>query len=97
VSDEHNAPGIPEVFKREAVDRVISSGLPVGKVATELGLNETVLRRWVMRLGGQATGPARRPITQVPVASRLIWQQRMPACGARTSGCGWSATSRRAS
>jgi transposase-like protein len=43
----------PEVFKREAVDRVISSGLSVGKVATELGLNETVLRRWVMRLGGQ--------------------------------------------
>ena len=34
----------PEVFEREAVDRVISSGLPVGKVATELGLNETVLR-----------------------------------------------------
>jgi hypothetical protein len=27
----------PEVFKREAVDRVISSGLSVGKVATELG------------------------------------------------------------
>src|SRR5262249_20152534 len=59
----------PEVFKREAVDRVISSGLSVGKLATELGLNETVLRRWVMRLGGQATGPARRPITQAPVAS----------------------------
>ena len=35
----------PEVFKCEAVDRVISSGLSVGKVATELGLNETVLRR----------------------------------------------------
>src|SRR5262252_3775538 len=59
----------PEVFKREAVDRVISSGLSVGKLATELGLSETVLRRWVMRLGGQATGPARRPITQAPVAS----------------------------
>ena len=59
----------PEVFKREAVDRVISSGLSVGKVATELGLNETVLRRWVVRPGGQATGPARRPITQAPVAS----------------------------
>ena len=42
----------PEVFKREAVDRVISRGLSVGKVATELGLNETVLRRWVMRLRG---------------------------------------------
>ena len=46
----HNAPVFPEVFKREAVDRVISCGLPVGKVARELGLNEPVLRRWVMRL-----------------------------------------------
>ena len=79
----------PEVFKREAVDRVISSGLSVGKVATELGLNETVLRRWVMRLGGQATVPARRPIKRRP-RRRLIWPQRMSACGARTSGCGWS-------
>ena len=40
----------PEVFKREAVDRVISSGLPVGKVTKELGLNERVLRRWLMQL-----------------------------------------------
>ena len=37
----------PEAFKREAVDRVITRGLSVGKVATELGLHETVLRRWV--------------------------------------------------
>ena len=59
----------PEVFKREAVDRVINSGLPVCRVATELVLNETVLRRWVVRLGGQATRPARRLITQAPVAS----------------------------
>jgi hypothetical protein len=51
VSDEHNTPVFPEVF--EAVDRVISSGLPVGKVATELGLNvqrpgprETRTLRW---------------------------------------------------
>jgi transposase len=56
----------PETFKREAVDRVGSSGLPVARVAGELGLNETVLRRWVARLGGQATGTARRPITQAP-------------------------------
>src|SRR5262249_18341858 len=60
----------PEVFKREACERVLSGVLPVGTVATELGLNETVLRRWVMRLGGQATGPARHSITQAPVASR---------------------------
>jgi transposase len=37
----------PEGFKREAVYRVASSGLAVEKVATELGLHETVLRRWV--------------------------------------------------
>jgi transposase len=30
----------PEAFKREAVDRAASSGLPVEKVATELGLHE---------------------------------------------------------
>jgi transposase len=59
----------PERFKREAVDRVASSGLPVGRVAAELGLNETVLRRWVARLGGEATGPSRRPITQAPAPS----------------------------
>jgi len=31
----------PEAFKREAVDRVASSGLSVGEVARELGLRET--------------------------------------------------------
>ena len=48
----------PEAFKREAVDRVITSGLSVGKVATELGLHETVLRRWMTQSRTQATGPA---------------------------------------
>ena len=41
----------PEAFKREAVDRVASSGLSPGRVAAELGLHETVLRRWMMQLG----------------------------------------------
>ena len=59
----------PEAFKREAVDRVNSSGLSLGKVAAELGLNETVLRRWVSRFAVQATGAARRPITQAPTPS----------------------------
>jgi len=53
----------PESFKREAVDRVATSGLSAGKVAAELGLHETVLRRWMMLYGMQATGPA-RPIVQ---------------------------------
>lgn len=50
----------PESFKREAVDRVISSGLSAGKVAIELGLRETVLRRWMTQFWTQATGSPRR-------------------------------------
>jgi len=48
----------PEAFKREAVDRVVNSGLAAGAVATELGLHETVLRRWMMQFGTQARGDA---------------------------------------
>ena len=59
----------PEAFKREAVDRVAASGLSAGKVAAELGLHETVLRRWMIQFGVQATGPAWRPNTQAPAPS----------------------------
>jgi transposase len=59
----------PEAFKREAVDRVATSGLSAGKVAAELGLHETVLRRWMMQYGAQATGAARRSIPQAPPPS----------------------------
>ena len=59
----------PDSFKREAVDRVETSGLSAGKVAIELGLHETVLRRWMMQYGTQATGTARRPTTQAPAPS----------------------------
>ncbi|ALL15467.1 transposase (plasmid) [Caulobacter henricii] len=48
----------PETFKREAVDRVASSGLSAGAVARELGLHETVLRRWMMQYGTQAPAPS---------------------------------------
>jgi transposase len=59
----------PEAFKREAADRVASSGPSVEKVATELGLHETLLRRWVKQFSAQATGTTRRPITQAAVPS----------------------------
>jgi transposase len=64
----------PESFKREAVDRVATSGLSAGKVANELGLHETVLRRWMMQFGVQATGTPRRPNTQAvaPSPSDLV-------------------------
>jgi transposase len=42
----------PDVFKREAVDRVLTSGLPIGRVASDLGLHETQLRRWMRREPG---------------------------------------------
>ena len=54
----------PDSFKREAVDRVANGGLSVGAVARELGLHETVLRRWMTQFGVQATGASRRPTTQ---------------------------------
>ena len=57
----------PESFK--AVDRVATSGLSAGKVAAELGLHETVLRRWMMQFGVQATGTPRRPSTQAVAPS----------------------------
>jgi transposase len=54
----------PELFKRQAVERVRTSGLPVCRVAEELGVHETVLRRWMARFAEPGTGPARRPVTQ---------------------------------
>lgn len=58
----------PESFKREAVDRVANSGLTAGAVARELGLHETVLRRWMTQFAVQATGTSRRPTPQASPA-----------------------------
>ena len=38
-------------YKRQAVDLVASSGRSIGSVAEELGLRDSVLRRWVERRG----------------------------------------------
>jgi len=54
----------PDAFKREAVERARTSGLTIIEVAEELGLHETVLRRWIRRFDPLETGPARRPIPQ---------------------------------
>lgn len=45
-----------------------------GAVATELGLHETVLRRWMMQFGTQARGTPRRSNTQAvsPSPSDLV-------------------------
>jgi transposase len=58
----------PDTFKREAVERVRTSGMTIIAVAEELGLHETVLRRWIARFGGSSTmAPARRPSVAVPM------------------------------
>ena len=53
-------------YKRQAAGLVASSGRSIGSVAKELGLRDSVLRRWVERRGAgrEPTAAARRPITQ---------------------------------
>ena len=40
-------------YKRQAVDLVASSGRSIGSVAKELGLRDSVLRRWVEQRGAR--------------------------------------------
>src|SRR5260370_1906435 len=58
-------------YKRQAVDLVASSGRSIGSVAKELGLRESVLRRWVELRGAgrEPTAAARRPTTQATLPS----------------------------
>lgn len=47
-------------YKRQAVDLVASSARSIGSVAKELGLRDSVLRRWVEQRGGEADSTDRR-------------------------------------
>ena len=59
-----------EEYKRQAVELVVSSGRSIMSVAKELGLRDSVLRRWVEKLGQKpTTAAARRPITQATPTS----------------------------
>ena len=55
-------------YKRQAVDLVASSGRSIGSVAKELGLRDSVLRRWVEQ-GREPTAASRRPTTQATLPS----------------------------
>ena len=57
-------------YKLQAVD-LASSGRSIGSVAKELGLRDSVLRRWVERRGAglEPTAAARRPTTQATLPS----------------------------
>jgi transposase len=57
-------------YKRQAVDLAASSGRSVGAVARELGLRDSVLRRWVdLRGAGREPTVARRYATQATMPS----------------------------
>jgi transposase len=55
-----------EDYKRQTVELVRSSGRSIGSVAAEIGLAETVLRKWVNKfdVSGQPAAAARRAMTQ---------------------------------
>ena len=50
-------------FKREAVRQAMQPGNAVATIAQELGVHESVLRRWIKELGSGAAGKAtERPL-----------------------------------
>jgi transposase len=66
-------------YKRQAVDLVASSGRSIGSVAKELGLRDSVLRRWVEQRGAgrEPTAASRRPTTQAARLQRENERLRM--------------------
>jgi transposase len=69
-------------YNQQAVDLVVSSSRETGSVAKELGLHDSVLRRWVELRGAgrEPTAAARRPNTQatVPSADHAAEVARLP-------------------
>src|SRR5215207_7969192 len=53
-----------EDYKRQAAELAVSSGRSITSVAKELGLRDSVLRRWVDKFRREPTSAARRPTTQ---------------------------------
>jgi transposase len=68
----------PDEFKRQAAERVETSGLSIMDVDAELGVHETQLRCWIRQFGKSGTGALRRaPICRRRARPRPTWQQRM--------------------
>jgi transposase len=80
-------------FKREAVALLVSSGRPLSRIASELGISPSMLRKTgALEAAGEMRGRRgtryrRRP--RIPLRTR---RRRFPGFVARTIGCGWSAT-----
>ncbi|MCK1551940.1 transposase [Bradyrhizobium sp. 177] len=79
-----------EDYKRQAVELAVSSGRSIGAVAKELGLRDSVLRRWVDKFRQEPASAAWRPQRRRRRCRRTRLR-RSPGCARRTNGCGWSA------
>ena len=53
---------VTDEFKREAVALLGSSGRPLSRIASELGISPSMLRNWRNGSGGREAGSARHPI-----------------------------------
>jgi transposase len=56
-----------EEYKRQAAELVVSSGRSNTSVGKELGLRDSVLRRWVEKLRQEPAVAAWRPTPQAPL------------------------------
>jgi hypothetical protein len=77
-----------EDYKRQAAELVVSSGRAITSVAKELGLRDSVLRRWVDKFRQEPTSAAWRPTTQATpmAASATAAPGSMPPCGTQGRG-----------
>jgi transposase len=64
--EERRRRSFTEDYKRQAVELAVSSGRSITSVAKELGLRDSVLRRWVEQFAPQPTSAAWRSTTQAP-------------------------------
>jgi transposase len=68
--DKRERRSFPAAFKHEGVALVAASGRSIGSVAKELGVRDSVLRRWVEKLGtGRASAAAPQPPAQAALSA----------------------------
>ncbi len=77
-----------EEYKRQAIELVLSSGRSITSVAKELGLRESVLRRWVDKVRQEPASAAWRHHAGDADAGGPGFGARPAAAGERTAAYG---------
>ena len=67
--EERRRRSFTDDYKRQAVELVVSSHRSITSAANELGLRDSVLRRWVDKFRQEPTSAAWRRTTQAPPMS----------------------------